>query len=120
MPGGTGRTHCPNGVTTMRWKKWVGGLALLAGAVVGCKQEVFMTLPDRQETKSLALDLVENNPRVVDAPLTPLVPAPATPSYPDRPARYISLAEAISIALEQGSTGNPNLFTLSSAPTAQG
>jgi outer membrane protein TolC len=103
----------------MRWKKWVGGLALLAGGVVGCKQEVFMTLPDRQETKALALGLVENNPRVVDNPLTALVPAPATTSNPDRPPRYISLAEAISIALEQGSVGNTNIFIGSSAPTVQ-
>src|SRR5439155_6943870 len=48
-------THCSNGEMTMRWKKWVGGLALLLATAAGCKQQVFMTAPDFQENKALAL-----------------------------------------------------------------
>jgi outer membrane protein TolC len=101
----------------MRWKKWVGGLALTAAAVVGCKQEVFMTLPDRQETKALALEFAENNPRIIDHPLVGPVPTPVTTSNPDRKPRYIALAEALSISLQQGATGfSPPIFSNSAGP----
>jgi outer membrane protein TolC len=89
----------------MRWKKWVGGLALLLGTAAGCKQQVFMGPDVYNGAMLLAKSGIENNPQACTTPVTDLVKTPVTCSDPDRPARYLPLAEAIALALEQGNTG---------------
>jgi outer membrane protein TolC len=94
----------------MRWKKFVGGLALGLTAVTGCKQPIFMTEGDYQNTLTavaLPKDL-EENPR--HGSITPdlagkITPAPADVLNPDRPVRFLTLSEAIKQALENGTIG---------------
>ena len=71
----------------------------------GCKQQVFITQADSQESKQLSVDMLENKPNATDKPVTDIWATPATTHFPERKERFISLAESISIALEQGSTG---------------
>jgi outer membrane protein TolC len=99
----------------MRRKSWYWGLALLLMVSAGCKQQVFLTLDDAERYKSLAMvgaSEIENNPRIIDKPLTDICCRnPRNVDDLDRTPRYISLAEAIAIALEQGNTGQQGLFT---------
>jgi outer membrane protein TolC len=88
----------------MRWKKWIGGLALLLA--MGCQQKVFMTKPDFEESKLLGITGMINVSNAVEKPSTEIFPHPAVCSSPERKMRYISLAESIAIALEQGTVGN--------------
>src|SRR4029079_1447248 len=94
--GPAGRTQRSTGVKTMRWKKWVGGLALmLATGSPGCRQQVFMTPDSCQSTMTSVVQNLDNNPRVTDTPVTTLVSAPTLPSDPERPPEYYSLAQCI-------------------------
>ncbi len=80
----------------------------------GCKQQVFLTEADSQESKQIAVAMLENSPHAVDKPITDIWATPVTTDFPERKERFISLAEAISIALEQGTTGTQgNQFALS-------
>ncbi len=95
---------------TMRWKKFVGGLALSLTAVTGCKQPVFMTEPDYQNTLTAAQlpkDLEENPAHGALVPdLTDkMSPKPTDVFDPDRPPRFLSLTEALARALENGTQG---------------
>jgi outer membrane protein TolC len=117
----------------MRWKKFVGGLALSLTAITGCKQPVFMTEPDYATlTQGLPKDL-EENPKVGDvvAPdlTNKITAAPPTILDPERPPHYMSLAEAIARALENGTVGQPGngqsndtsaVFPLAQAPRGLG
>jgi len=104
-----GRTHCSNGEKTMRWKKWFGGLALMLTTASGCKQQVFLTKADLEESNQIAVTALENRPNATDKPITDIWAPPVTVNFPERKERFISLAEAISIALEQGTTGTQGL-----------
>lgn len=89
----------------MRWKTVILGLALSVALAAGCKQQCFMTECDwrhYQEHLGLPKD-IECIPTSICQPPQGVGPkAPATVLDPDRVIRYLSLAEAISIALEQG------------------
>ena len=90
----------------MRWKKWIGGLALLLAMASGCKQQVFLTQADLQESRQIATDMLENAPRVVDKPLTDICPRPPTTSDPERGRRATSPWPRPSPSrLEQGNDG---------------
>jgi outer membrane protein TolC len=93
----------------MRWKKFVGGLALSLTAVTGCKQPVFMTEADYQVTQTIDLPKdIGTNPLYgsVQPDVTGrLVAKPADVFDPERPPRYLSLSEAIALALENGTVG---------------
>jgi outer membrane protein TolC len=94
----------------MRWKKFVGGLALSLTAVTGCKQPVFLTEGDYQSTISAAQlpkDLEENPAHgSVNPDLAGKITGKPTDIFdPDRPVRYLSLTEAFRIALENGTVG---------------
>src|SRR5262245_53832209 len=91
----------------MRWKTEVAGLALILALIAGCKQQCFMTECDFNDSRY-------NMPKLECGPGPGLTqetgiahaPVPATVNHPERPPRYISLAECIAIALEQGNTGS--------------
>jgi outer membrane protein TolC len=92
----------------MRLIAWVG-LALTAG-FVGCARTCYVTECDLQHYRDLGVPpCLESNPAAAIVPSTSNEPAPATPEHPERPPRYISLAEAIAVALEQGTPGSPAL-----------
>lgn len=91
----------------MRWKHVVVGLALTFAGVVGCKQQCFLSECDYEHYRSIGLtERVECDPKVSLQPVTIAAPTPSTVLDPDRKIRYLSLAEAIAIALEQGRVGD--------------
>ncbi len=96
----------------MRWKKFVGGLALSLTAVTGCKQPVFMTEDVYKNTLS-ALELpknLETDPKhgsLVPDLTGKLIGKPADVLDPERPVRYLSLTEAFTQALQNGTIGQP-------------
>ena len=99
----------------MRWKHLVGGLALILGVMAGCKQQCFLTedvynglhdsyaLPKDLETDRTAGSIV--TPNISDK----MTSEPATIYNPERPKRYLSLAESFALALENGTIGSANL-----------
>src|SRR5215471_13343050 len=89
----------------MRWKHWLIGLALMAVGALGCKQQCFLQECDYEQYKKFGLPRLECDPRASVEPATMVTPAPTTVLDLDRPKRYLSLAEAISMALENGTTG---------------
>ncbi len=93
----------------MRWKLLVRSLALLLAGVVGCKQTVYVTEEDLTKYKELGLPAnLANDPQAESKPVVQRSAEPPDIFSPDRPIRYISLAEAIAIALETGTVGNPS------------
>jgi outer membrane protein TolC len=102
----------------MRWITVVAGLALAAGLALtaGCKQQCFLTECDYNHYHELGIPLgLECDPSAGSQPgLVSQIGRPATVLDPEREIRYISLAEAISIALEHGTVNGfqgPAVFT---------
>jgi outer membrane protein TolC len=91
----------------MGWKALVTALALALVAAVGCKQQCYLTEPDFNEFHhSLHLPPnLENDPSAGITPLIPPVSTPPTIGSPDRQPWYMTLNEAVAIALEQGNEG---------------
>jgi outer membrane protein TolC len=92
----------------MRWKSLCGGLALLLAVTSGCKQRCFLTQDDFNTVQTSLTTGLEINPNVIAQPLIPPTGTPSTVIDPERKVRYISLAECISISLEQGTVGSSN------------
>ena len=91
----------------MRWKKFVGGLALSLTVASGCKQPIFMTEDDADKiVKTMALppgieekpDYSNLHPDVTDR----INKRPSTVIDPDRPMYNLSLTEALALMLENG------------------
>jgi len=99
----------------MRWKVVCVGLAAALAVTAGCKQQCYVSESDLNNVLSSVHCDLAKDPTVGSQPITDRCAAPATSDDPDRKVRYISLAEAVSIALEQGTVGN-QIFT--SAPIA--
>ena len=94
----------------MGWKSFFGGLTLLLTLLVGCKGRVFLTEDDLNIYKGPVPSNLQENPNVGTTPTIPLTNAPPTLYNLDRQIRYLSLAEAVSISLEQGTVGQPSLL----------
>src|SRR5436305_614966 len=95
----------------MRCKRLWGALALLLAVAGGCKQRCFMTEADFNRLGTTVVDsTMELNPELSYRPLNPLCPPPPTLNNLDRKVRFLSLAEAIAVALEQGTVGQPSLL----------
>jgi outer membrane protein TolC len=105
----------------MRWKSLGCGLALLLALAGGCKQQCFMTADDYNSVQTSCLgQLADCKPDVTCKPLVEQTPAPMTLYDLDRKVRYLTLSEAIAIALETGSVGTQNIFTtVGGSPTIQ-
>ena len=89
----------------MRWKTVFVGLAATLAATAGCKQQCFMTESDFNTPVTAGIKNLERDPSFGAQPIIAPAGRPANVLDPDRPVRYLSLAEAVSIALEQGSIG---------------
>ncbi|HBI41295.1 MAG TPA: hypothetical protein DDY78_00360, partial [Planctomycetales bacterium] len=73
----------------------------------GCKQQCFLTESDLNGPITAGLlGCRELDPTVGNQPTIARVAAPPTVLSLERQIRYVSLAETISIALEQGNVGN--------------
>jgi hypothetical protein len=88
----------------MRWITVVAGLALALALVTGCKQQCFLSECDYAHYRDLGIpDNLPCDPSAGSEPgRLSLVKKPSTVLDPERKIRYLSLAEAIAIALEQG------------------
>jgi outer membrane protein TolC len=92
-----------------RWKHRLAGLLMGSAALAGCKQPLFIAECDYNRCAIPNLPTAfETDPHAAITPGPADIPAPSTTQDPDRPPRYISLAECIAIALEQGNVGTPN------------
>lgn len=101
-------SNCFTGSKAMRWKPLLTGLLLAFLGILGCKQQCFMTEADidhyRQIGMPAELDCTPG-PQIAPPPEAADIPPPATIHDPDKPPRFISLAECIALALEQGTVG---------------
>src|SRR5262245_43338650 len=97
----------------MRWIAVSVVLVLAFLSVVGCKQQCYMTECDYGHYRSLGLP---PNAEYSQPPITPAfadVKRPADVNDPDRPIRYITLNEAIAMALEHGNVGSQSFQGIS-------
>src|SRR4051794_18352948 len=94
----------------MRSKLCLVALTLFLALSGGCKQRCFLTEADMGRTVVTQLEGMELNPELSQKPLTELVDAPPTLNNLERKIRFLSLAEAVSIALEQGTVGQQSLL----------
>jgi hypothetical protein len=96
-----------------RWRKWMGTATLVAGAagLGGCTRPLYMT-PETQQlvsTVGLPPDLA-TNPAAAAVSDYSDQKAPATVLDANREPRFMTLQEAIAIALERGTRGNGSAF----------
>src|SRR5262245_24016981 len=92
----------------MRWNMLLGMLALMIAGTLGCQKQCFLNECDRDHYAS-ALGLTpdkECNPAAAIVPSTSTMGVPMTVSDPDREVRFLSLQEAVALALEGGTTGS--------------
>jgi hypothetical protein len=94
----------------MAWKSTFGALTLLLTILVGCKSRVFLTEGQNNIYKGPVPFDLQENPNVGSTPTISVTNAPPTLYNLDRQIHYLSLAEAVSIALEQGTVGQPSLL----------
>jgi outer membrane protein TolC len=93
----------------MSWKNWLIGLALAVPGISGCRQQSFLTEPDYHDFRALAhVVALESDPDFLMTPLPGTTPPPTTVDDTQRAVRYLSLREAIAIALENGTIGIQN------------
>src|SRR5947209_20564924 len=93
----------------MRWKTMVLGLALSLGLNTGCKQQCFLSECDYHHYREMGLPDLECSPTASIVPSGSNIGAPATVLNPEREVRYLSLPEAVAMALEAGTVGSPAL-----------
>ncbi|HZT82827.1 MAG TPA: TolC family protein [Gemmataceae bacterium] len=90
----------------MRWKIGLAWLALILALTAGCKQQCFLTEGDLATYQNLGLPNLECKPQsICETTGVAYSPRPMTVDDPEAKPRYISLAECIAIALEQGNNG---------------
>jgi outer membrane protein TolC len=94
----------------MRWKSWAGKVTLLLALVGGCKQKLFITEGDYDHMQVRLPDCLEHRLDTAAEPTIPPTGAPPTVHDLDRPVKYLSLAESVATALEQGTVGQPSLL----------
>ena len=84
-------------------------LSLIAS---GCQKQCFLSESDFQHALAMGIPAnLESDPGLAIVPSPGSVPAPTTVDDTKRPARYLSLREAIAIALENGNVGIQNPAT---------
>jgi outer membrane protein TolC len=86
-----------------RWLVGALGLGLVLGMTTGCNRQCFLNKEVFDQANSgLLLPNLDEPGAYTHAPITAQVPTPPNVSSPDRPARPLSLQEALAIALENG------------------
>ncbi|HMF18163.1 MAG TPA: hypothetical protein VKE98_13205, partial [Gemmataceae bacterium] len=90
-----------------RWCAAILGLTCVGALLAGCQRSIFVQEPDLFDAaKRFGLPpQPENDPTLGTTPFLGPVSQPATVIDPDRPPRYLTLREAIAIALESGTIG---------------
>ncbi|HKB04466.1 MAG TPA: TolC family protein [Gemmataceae bacterium] len=95
-----------------RWHKWVVAAVLAAtGALGGCTKPLYMTPETQTIATSVGLPAdVATNPNVTAIPDVSDHKAPPTILDSNREPRYMTLQEAMAIALERGTRGQGSAF----------
>lgn len=107
--GRAGDVDC-TGCTMMRWLAGSFAFLLAVSLVAGCNRQCFLSKGDYENPTSTLLPAsMEMDYTVGSKAMTPLTPAPPTVNLPDRTPRYLSLQEAIAIALENGTASTRTL-----------
>ncbi|HEV3144574.1 MAG TPA: TolC family protein [Gemmataceae bacterium] len=101
------------------WKLALVGLTMAGTCLLGCTRQVFITEADIDEYRTLGNYIgagpnLENNPTPTIMPGIWNLPIPPTVDNPDRPIRYITLQEALAMALEHGNVGQRFALNLQS------
>jgi outer membrane protein TolC len=87
----------------------LAGLLVAFAIAAGCKYPCFMTEEDYHTCCGINLPAGGDSPADVIVPPSAHGPVPATVDDPQRQDRYLSLREALAVALENGATGRTNL-----------
>src|SRR5262245_22265365 len=85
----------------MRWIATTAGLMLAITLGVGCSQQCSLPEDTFYEVHRLPKEL-EKDPHAGSAPISPATPTPPDVDFPERAPKYLSLAEAFAIAMENG------------------
>jgi len=94
---------------TMRRLAGIIGFALVLALGSGCERQVFLQEKDlTSASMSLSVHL-EHDPTAGASAISMPMDVPPTVDYPDRPPRYLSLQEAIAIALEDGTASSNSI-----------
>ncbi|MBY0229835.1 MAG: TolC family protein [Gemmataceae bacterium] len=94
----------------MRAKLLWATMALLLAVASGCKQRCYMSEQDWNRTTTTLLEGRELEPELSAQPLIKPSASPQTLRDLERKTRFISLAECVATALEQGRVGQPSLL----------
>jgi outer membrane protein TolC len=86
----------------MRWIPASAALALCVAILSGCERQVFLNQKDFDSATNQFTAMIEKDPGFASQPVVHRVEAPPSVDLPDREPRYLSLSEAIAIALENG------------------
>jgi outer membrane protein TolC len=100
----------------MRWTAGVFGVILAAGLMTGCNRQCFLNKEVYDQAHALLPPEAERDPAVALEPLIGPTPPPATILNSDRPPRYVSLAEAIAISLENGTASGQGFGVAGNGP----
>jgi outer membrane protein TolC len=92
----------------IRWRAVLAALIAISAATAGCRQQCFLTECDYDHYRGLGLPPHDCDPSLSVTPTPRDGAAPSDVVHPERQIRYISLSEAIAIALEQGTVGIEN------------
>ncbi|MCI0640602.1 MAG: TolC family protein [Gemmataceae bacterium] len=84
----------------MRWSARILGFVALCG-LAGCTRQCFLAEKDFNNL-NLPARLEEGDQTILHGPLSEKVHAPPDVNDPSRPPRYLSLQEALALALERG------------------
>ncbi len=102
----------------MRWITCIGTVALMLVSMIGCQKQCFQPECDYEHSRAKLVADLAVDPDAASKPTSVAYSAPpATVLDPGRKIRYISLAECIAIALEQGTTGNRGAIQVPSGAT---
>src|SRR5207248_1469771 len=92
----------------MRWIKRIWTVALVMAATAGCKQQCFITEHGYKDALTHLGAALDTMPEAGSSLAESVIhtQTPKTIFDLNRPARYLSLAEAISVSLERGTRGS--------------
>jgi hypothetical protein len=94
------------------WKNLAASIAMILVGALGCQKQCFLSERDFQNALAMGIPTdLESNPSYSIVPPAGNIAAPTTVDDTKREVRYLSLREAIAIALENGNVGVQNPAT---------
>src|SRR5262245_30879701 len=97
------------GSVATSWKRWTAIFAAILAAAVGCQKQCFLSESDFQNALPGGIPAnLTSDPSYAIVPPAGNIPSPTTVDDTKREPRYLSLREAIAIALENGTVGTEN------------